>query len=93
MRRGLTLAGTQRCFQFPAQALSFLFQALVFFPQPVIFLLRPVQLAFRNKLDALRLSVCQRAGQLVSSNPKVAETAPFVQQNLQAADFRCLSGW
>ena len=57
MRGGLTLAGTQRCFQFPAQPLSFLFQALVLFSQPVNFLLRPVQFSFRNKLDALRLLV------------------------------------
>ena len=31
MRCGLTLAGTQRRFQFPAQPLRFLFQALVLF--------------------------------------------------------------
>ena len=93
MRRGLTLAGTQRCFQFPAQAFRFLFQALDLFAQPVVFLLRPIQLSFRNKLDALRLPVSGGLGQPVSSNPTVAETAPFVQRNLQEADFRGLSGW
>ena len=88
MRCGLALAGTQRCFQFPAQTFRFLFQTLVLFAQPVIFLLRPIQLSFRNKLDALRLPVSRRAGQLVSSNPTVAETAPFVQRNLQAGRFQ-----
>jgi hypothetical protein len=60
MGRGLTLAGAQRCFQFPAQAFGFLFQALDLFAQPLVFLLRSIQLAFRNKLNALRLLVCGR---------------------------------
>jgi hypothetical protein len=30
---------------------------------------------------------------LVSSNPTVAETTPFVQQKRQTADFRSRSGW
>src|SRR6266849_5283047 len=39
-------------------------------------------------------AVCrQRADQLVSSTPTVAETVPFVQRNLRDADFRGLSGW
>src|SRR2546423_3328959 len=40
-----------------------------------------------------QVACLRRAGQLVSSNPTVPEAAPFVQQNLQAADFRGLSGW
>src|SRR5260370_15936636 len=58
MRGRLTLAGTQRCLQFPAQTLGFLFQALDLFAQPLVFLLCSIQLSFRNKLDALRLLVC-----------------------------------
>lgn len=57
MRRGLRLAGTQRCFQFPPQPRSFLFQMAIFFVKPVNFLLHPVYFAFRNKLEPLRLSV------------------------------------
>src|SRR6266545_3248657 len=58
MRSGLSLAGAQRCFQFPAQAFGFLFQALDLLAQPLVFLLRSIQLWFRNKLNALRLLVC-----------------------------------
>jgi hypothetical protein len=57
MGRGLTLAGTQRGFQFPAQTLGFLLQALDFFAQPVVFLLRSIQLSFGNELDAFRVPV------------------------------------
>jgi hypothetical protein len=58
MRSGLPLAGAQRCFQFPAQAFSFLFQALDLFAQPLVFLLRSIELLFRNKFNALRWLVC-----------------------------------
>jgi hypothetical protein len=58
MRCGLALACAQRSFQFPVQALRFLFEALVLFAEPVILLLHPIQFAFRNKLDAFRLPVC-----------------------------------
>ena len=54
----LTLAGTQRRFQFPTQTLRFLLQTLDLFAQPLVFLLRPVQLPFRNELDAFRWLVC-----------------------------------
>ena len=57
MRRRLTLAGAQCGFQLPAQPLGFLLKTVDLFAQPVVFLLHPVQLSFRNKLDALRLSV------------------------------------
>jgi hypothetical protein len=57
MRRGLTLAGTQRGFQLPPQTFGFLFQALNLFAQPLVLPLRSIQIPFRNKLDAFRLTV------------------------------------
>src|SRR5262249_41055355 len=59
MWRGLTFAGAQRGFQFPAKAFGFLLQsrrfpseALVFLAQMLIFLLGLIQVAFGNKVDA-----------------------------------------
>ena len=40
-----------------------------------------------------RAAGLRRVGRLVSSNPTIAETTPFVQRNLQTTDFRGLSGW
>src|SRR5439155_16302459 len=76
MRRGLTLAGTQRCFQFPAQTFGFLFQSLDLFAQPLVFLLRSIQLSFRNKLDALRLLVC--GGPANWSHPTLRYPKPYL---------------
>ena len=63
---GLTSAGSQRGFQFPAQPLRLLFQPLDLFlepftllPQPLVLLLRTIQLPLRNKLDARALLVCR----------------------------------
>ena len=65
MRSGLTFAGAQCGFQFPAQTLGFLLQALVFLLQPLLlltqslqFLLCPIQLPFRNELATFRRIVC-----------------------------------
>jgi hypothetical protein len=76
MRRGLTPAGTQRCFQFPAQTFGFLFQALDLFAQPLVFLLRSIQLSFRNKLHALRLLVCGRPANW--SQPTLRYPKPYL---------------
>ena len=64
MRRGLTFAGAQRGFQFPAKAFGFLLQPLrfpseplVFFAQMLIFLLGLIQVAFGNKVDTITLIV------------------------------------
>jgi hypothetical protein len=57
MGRGLTLAGTQRCFQFPAQTLGLLLEAVDLFAQPLVFLLCSIQLSFGNELDAFGVCV------------------------------------
>ena len=61
--------------------------------QPINFLLCPIQIPLRNKLEALGLLVLRRVGHSVSSSTAVAETAPFVQRNLQQVDFQGLSDW
>ena len=60
MRRRLTLAGSQRGFQLPAQAFRFPLQALDLFAQPVVFLLCSIKLPFGNEIDIFRLRLCRR---------------------------------
>jgi hypothetical protein len=67
MWRRLTLAGTQRCFQFPAQPFGFLLEALGFPLKPIILppellvlLLRPFQLSPGDKVDGFSWFVTRR---------------------------------
>jgi len=67
MWRRLTLAGTQRQFQFPAQPFGFLLEALGFALKPVILLpellvllLRPFQLSPGDKVDGFSWFVTRR---------------------------------
>lgn len=57
MRRGLTLAGAQRGFQFLAETLDFLLEPLNLTSLLLNPLLGPVQLSFGNKVDAFRLLI------------------------------------
>ncbi len=57
MRRCLALAGAERCFQFLAQTLDFLFESLDLPLLSMDLLLGLVQLSFGNKIDGIRLLV------------------------------------
>src|SRR5690349_15543738 len=47
----------------------------------LVFLMGLIEVAFGNKVDALRLLASRRGRQWVSSNPTVAEAVLFVQRN------------
>jgi hypothetical protein len=87
MRCGLALAGAQRSFQFPLQALRFLFEALVLFAQPVKSLLRLIRsrLFRTNSIARLSAAVGNRF-----HPTRLNRSRPFCPAESSATDFRAL---